>query len=247
MVGMGKTMANWISALEDPQMSAEEGSRQAALEGLNRLQKTLIDGATITTNELKQWAWSTDLASTPSVSSIISANPLETGNATEDIEFVPLHDPTDTEQDLEAMEETPTKENTPLPPDTFALETSPTKGSFRIAPAYLKHPSQFTRKLNSPTPREPSFPSGTLMPGARLTAGVPTSIKTTTSPPDTDPRRAQSDLDRSAVDAENQKASHHNSDVDPLFGLAVANEPSKLHVYGQKRMRNDPLRGLGIL
>jgi TBC1 domain family protein 5 len=248
MVGMGKTMAHWIEALEDPQTSTEVESRQAALEGLRRLQKTLIDGATTTTNELKQWAWSTDLA-TPSVSSMTSGNPLETGNSTADIEFAALHNSQNMEQNFGASDQTPTKDDIPLPPNTFALETSPSKSAFRAGP---KHPAkQFARRSDSPTPREAPITLRSTAPQARLTARVPSPVA---NPPVSVPvsggaeaSPARTILDHNIVDAEISTATQPNTNVDPLSGLTVSNEPSSTHAYGTKRLSKDPLRGLGIL
>jgi TBC1 domain family protein 5 len=250
MVGMGKSMAHWIEALEDPQTSTEVESRQAALEGLRRLQKTLIDGATTTTNELKQWAWSTDLASTPSVSSMTSGNPLETGDSTDDIEFAALRNSQNMEQDFGASDQTPTKDDIPLPPNTFALETSPSKSAFRT-PTYLHPAGQFARRSDSPTPREAPSTLRSTAPQARLTARVsspvaspPVSV-TVSGEPEASP--AQSVLAHDVDDAGIATATHPSTNVDPLSGLTVSSEPGSTHAYGNKRLSKDPLRGLGIL
>lgn len=250
MVGMGKSMAHWIEALEDPQTSTEVESRQAALEGLRRLQKTLIDGATTTTNELKQWAWSTDLACSPSVSSMTSGNPLETGDSTDDIEFAALRNSQNMEQDFGASEQTPTKEDIPLPPDTFALETSPSKSAFRTAPTYLHPASQFARRSDSPTPQEAPSTFRSAAPQARLTARVPSPVvnPSVSVPVSSEAEASQAQtLLHDVIDAESPTATQPNTNVDPLSGLTVSNEPSSTYVYGTKRLSKDPLRGLGIL
>jgi hypothetical protein len=259
MVGMGKTMANWIYTLEESQSNPEPEHKQAALEGLKRLQKTLIDGATTTTNELKQWAWSQDLATTPSVCSMKSGNPLETGNVTgnspDDIEFTAARTATsDVEPDVYGKDGTPRKENIVLPPNTFALETSPSKSSFRPAVTHLHPASHFTRRSHSPTPQETSAASLVRVSQADIDAVVtsamasshqgssPVSAPAASNP---QPRPAQSVLDYNASDKPSGTEASFN--VDPLSGLTVNHEPGSGHVYGNKRLSKDPLRGLGIL
>lgn len=259
MVGMGKTMAHWIDTLEEPQSNPEAEHRQAALEGLKRLQKTLIDGATTTKNELKQWAWSQDLATTPSVSSITSGNPLETGNVAgdspDDIEFAAVRSTSDVEQDVYGRDETPTKENIALPPNTFAMETSPSKSSFRPAVTSLHPPSHFSRRFHSPTPQEPLSASVVIpVPQPDINAVLPSRVVqsiqgsspvSAPAPRQPQTRPAQSVPDYNAFDK--PSATEANLDVDPLSGLTVNKESGSSHVYGNKRPSKDPLRGLGIL
>lgn len=258
MVGMGKTMAHWIDTLEEPQLSPEAEPRQTALEGLKRLQKTLIDGATTTTNELKQWAWSQDLATTPSVSSMTSGNPLETGNVTghspDDIEFTAVRTTSDVEPDVYGKDETPAKDTIALPPNTFALETSPSKSSFRPAVTYLHPPSQFTRRSQLPTPQEPSSASVVV---PVLHHDINTFFSPPVAPPNQESalfstpaskqhiRPAQSVLDSNAFDK--PSGTDVSLVVDPLSGLTINHEPGSGHVYGNTRLSKDPLRGLGIL
>lgn len=264
MVGMGKAMFNWIDTLEEHQADRGDERAQAALRGLKRLQRTLIDGATTTTNELKEWAWSPELATTPSISSAIPAsNPLETVNASDDVQLAAIPgSSSDLAEHFSEADEggTFTTERTMLPPNTYALENSPSKGSFRSAGSYPHPPNSFSRTRHSQMPQKLSATTLSPAPVVDSQTGMAIPVPSATlhkdafqavAPPQPNHLRQPDHpgADYAALNVDKPtttESSTDQTDVDPLSGLTV-NHELRGSTYSLKRLGKDPLNGLGIL
>jgi TBC1 domain family protein 5 len=248
MVGMGKTMGNWLDTLEEAQGSPEEARAQAARQGLRRLQRTLIDGATTTTADLKDWAWSQELASTPSVSSTSSASdPLESRDDKQ-LSAVRPHTP-DPEQPMQHPQSADFPTDATSTADTFVLESPPDKDAAGKTPTL--------RSSGSLRRTEYRVPSST----SQATTGTPRGFGFAGTyggrPMHTDQQQQQDQPGRSDQSLsiqsipENIEPSRSMStgpevEVDPLSGLAV-NHELKNSTFGMKRLSKDPPRGLGFL
>lgn len=258
MIGMGKTMANWLDTVEESCSNAASEERlKQALQGMRRLQETLIQGATTTTAELaKDWSWSNELATTPSGNSSVSIDspfevdilPLEAVAGDMSIAGGAHVEKADSQQ----------AENIELPPNTFAMETSSTMTPRNAASAYLHSPSSFSRK---PRFQYTAHPTSNERLAENATINQPASIaRESIDPPlpllenlaiasDIEPHHLVAMPSVSTADAETsgaEKRSPANMDVDPLSGQVAVNSEYGGSGHGPKRFSKD-LRGLGIL
>ncbi|KAJ9096810.1 hypothetical protein QFC21_005081 [Naganishia friedmannii] len=254
MVGMGKTMANWLDTVEEActNEASEERLRQALL-GLRRLQETLIDPNATTTELAKDWPWSRELATTPSVNSSASIDfPLEADG-------LPLEalaaDLTITSGVNQEKADSPQPEEVALPADTIAMETSSTMTPRNTTSTYLHSPSSFSRK---PRFQYTSHPiSSERIGGDMMTHQPAITVHQSTDYPSeklrteshAKPQHSTSNPTVSIADAEGsspQKGSCADVDVDPLSGQVTVNSEYGSSGHGPRRGK-DPLRGLGIL
>ncbi|KAJ9104051.1 hypothetical protein QFC19_004185 [Naganishia cerealis] len=252
MVGMGKTMANWLETVEESCGIVSEGRLETALQGLRRLRETLINGATTTTTELaKDWAWSHELATTPSIYSTVSTDsPLDTDG-------VPLEalagDMTTSSGINQQSAGPPHQEKDAIPTDTFPLGSTPSTAS---SPMYLQSPSNFSR---TPRSQYTSHTASSQRVAPTRNAQEPalslhesTDFQMERRPIANDTQFQESAATPSLKIAERetfsvQARNLHNVDVDPLSGQVTVTGEHGSSVYGLKRLSRDPLKGLGIL
>lgn len=249
MVGMGKTMGNWLDTLEEVQGKMTDTRCEAAQQGLRRLQRTLIDGATTTTADLKEWAWSQELATTPSVSSASSPiDPLESGDL--QLSFVqPAASITEQiPQDRQSADSLNASSG-----ETFVLESPPDKKSSEQTPTLRASgsPSSHRRpgRILSPSTQEPSAESPKdfgLAGRAHAYGGTSYAIQQQQAQPLPADQFVSTRSVPETTDPTGTTAVPE-VELDPLSGLAVNNE-SRASAFGMKRLSKDPpLRGLGFL
>lgn len=260
MVGMGKTMGNWLDTLEEMRGAAGDRREDVAREGLRRLQRTLIDGATTATSDLKEWAWSQELVTTPSVSSnASSADPLESGDNVH-LSTVKSHATSDAEQITHDRQ----SEESPcitLPANTFVLQSPNEKDSAGRTPT-LRSSGALISHFAS-TGQEPTA----------LAQGTTADLSKRFDVTESDHARSRSKETSRAIHQTQDQPRFSNQtaslpsiqsvpqgvespaisatapevELDPLSGLAVNHEPST-SAFGMKRLSRDPpLRGLGFM
>ena len=260
MIGMGKTMGNWLDTLEEMRGTAEDRREEVAREGLRRLQRTLIDGATKTTSDLKEWAWSQELLTTPSVSSnASSADPLESSDNVL-LSTVKSHATSDAEQSTPDRQSEELHRIT-LPANTFVLQSPNEKDSAGRTPT-LRSSGALTSHFAS-TGQEPTALAQEMTADLSKRFDVTESGhaqnrsgETTGAIHQTQDQSPSSDQTASlpsiqsvpqGVETPAISATAAEVELDPLSGLAVNHEP-RTSAFGMKRLSRDPpLRGLGFM
>lgn len=236
-------MSNWLDTLEGVQGNPGDAQAQTARQGLRRLQRTLIDGATTTTADLKDWAWSQELASTPSVSAASSViDPMESRDDLQLSAVRPraeqaIHNPQSVDSPTDAVSTA----------NTFVLESPPDKDAAGKTPTLRSSGSlgRIEPKVTSTSQKVTGTPKG-----FDLASTYGRGVERTDQQQQAQPgHSAPSSAILSIADSSHPSpmaATVKEVEVDPLSGLAV-NHELKTSTFGMKRLSKDPPRGLGFL
>ncbi|KAJ9113622.1 hypothetical protein QFC22_005930 [Naganishia vaughanmartiniae] len=256
MVGMGKAMSNWLDTVEKSCTDAASEERlKPALLGLRRLQESLVHGATTTTTELaKDWSWSHELATTPSIYSSVSVDsPLEAKGLP--LEGLAGHVTIASGANQEQADSSQ-PEKIALPSNTFAMEPSSATIPRNPTSTYLHSPNSFSRKPRFQYTSHPILSERlgggdvTDQPAIVAHESIESSTETLPTLSDAQPQHFAVIPAGSMANTEtisSQKSFSANVDVDPLSGQVTVNSEYGGSGHGPKRVGKDPLRGLGIL